>query len=70
LSVEATGRIIPDIAQITEQLDKCSGSVTDLYPILSHAALSTISEGMFLDPDEALFDIPYSSVGLFYARFG
>jgi hypothetical protein len=37
--------------------------VTDLYPILSHAALSTISEGMFLDPDEALFDIPYSVLG-------
>ncbi|KAJ7020838.1 cytochrome P450 [Mycena alexandri] len=32
--------------QITERLDKCSGSITDLYPILSHGALSTISEAV------------------------
>ncbi|KAF7336314.1 Cytochrome P450 [Mycena venus] len=32
--------------KITERLDKCSGSLTDLYPILSHAALNAISEAV------------------------
>ncbi|KAJ7260302.1 cytochrome P450 [Mycena haematopus] len=32
--------------KITRRLDKCSGSLTDLYPILSHAALSAISEAV------------------------
>ncbi|KAF7336142.1 Cytochrome P450 [Mycena venus] len=32
--------------KITERLDKCSGSLTDLYPILSPATLSAISEAV------------------------
>ncbi|KAJ7302230.1 cytochrome P450 [Mycena albidolilacea] len=32
--------------KMTEQLSKCSGSLTDLYPILSRAALSAISEAV------------------------
>ncbi|KAF8214337.1 cytochrome P450 [Mycena galopus ATCC 62051] len=32
--------------KITQQLDKCSESLTDLYPILSHASLGAISEAV------------------------
>ncbi|KAF7336154.1 Cytochrome P450 [Mycena venus] len=32
--------------KITERLDECSGSLTDLYPILSPATLSAISEAV------------------------
>ncbi|KAF7378349.1 Cytochrome P450 [Mycena sanguinolenta] len=34
------------VEKITEQLGKCSGSLTDLYPILSAASLSAISEAV------------------------
>ncbi|KAJ7321540.1 cytochrome P450 [Mycena albidolilacea] len=32
--------------KVTERLDKCSGSLTDLYPTLSQATLSAISEAV------------------------
>jgi hypothetical protein len=63
--------MISFISQMMQELEGFSGSPTDLYPILSHAILSAISEGITLDQlDEALFHIIYSRVGPFGGGFG